>query len=398
MNPMIMLTRDAEIAKHILQKNHKNYHKSELQSKYLSRYVGHGLLTSNGDYWLRQRRLIQPAFHRKKIQNLLGIVSDTIDKQVQQITAGKTIDMYPLMNDLAFDVVGRSLFNYQTDAKTLKRLQAIIEELQLFLVKEIRMPYKRGWYKISGKMAYHMKLVAESRKILSDFIEERRASEESHDDLLDMLLNATYEDGSTMDNQTLIDEILILFVAGHETTANALTFTFHLLAKHPEIQDKVVKEVMSLDENLDSLARIDQLKYTKQCIEESMRLYPPAWITDRVALDDDSFGDYTIKKGTLLGVSFYELHRHPKYFKDPLQFRPERFSEENKKETAGYYFPFGAGPRLCIGNGFALFEMMLSVEAVVRKFTLSTTQTEIETNPLVTLKPVGVTARFEPRT
>jgi len=394
-----MLTRDAEIAKHILRKNHRNYNKSKIQTKFLSKYVGKGLLTASGEYWLKQRRLIQPAFHREKLQKLVSIMEGEIDKQLQTIQEDKKVDLYPIMNELAFHVVAKSLFNYATDDTTMYRLQEIIEKLQDFIIREIRQPHKKWWYKVSGLVAKHMALVQESRDIINKVIDERRLSDEDHDDLLDMLLKAKYEeDGTSMTNEQLIDEILIFFVAGHETTANALTFTFHLIAKNPETLKKAVAEVDAIDTALPPMEKLAKLSYVKTCVEEAMRLYPPAWITDRVAIEDDSFAGLNIEKGTMIGISFYELHRNEKYWKNPDDFVPERFSEENRKETAGHYFPFGAGPRMCIGNGFALYEMMLSVYAMLKKYHIETDQKTVKIAPLITLKPIGVTLKFTKRT
>ncbi len=394
-----MLTRDAEIILYLLRKNHRNYKKSKIQTKFLSKYVGKGLLTSSGDYWLKQRRLIQPAFHREKLQKLVAIMESTIDTQLQNLPEEEKIDSYPIMNELAFHVVAKSLFNYSSDENTMHRLQEIIETLQGFIIREIRQPHKQWWYKASGLVKKHLTLVKESRDIINTVIDERRNSDKEHDDLLDMLLKAKYEDdGTSMTNEQLIDEILIFFVAGHETTANALTFTFHLIAKNPEVYKKVLAEIDAIDDDISPMEKIAKLNYVKNCVEESMRLYPPAWITDRVALEDDSFGGYHIEKGTMIGISFYELHRNAKYWKNPNDFIPERFSDEHRKETAGYYFPFGAGPRMCIGNSFALYEMMLSVYQMLKKYTIATDSKKVEVSPLITLKPIDLTLTFTKRT
>ena len=390
----IVLTRDAKIAREILQKKHKHFEKSKLQTKNLSKYIGYGLLTSTGSYWLQQRRLIQPAFHKEKINALLRIISGTIEEQVSKFETDRYIPLYPQMNTLAFEIIAKSLFNFSADKQTLERLQFIIEKLQRFIVKEIREPHKKLFYHLSGKIKEHMKLVYESRAIINTIIENRRQSDEFQDDLLDMLLSSEYEDGTKMTNDQLIDEILILFVAGHETTANALTFTLHLLANHPKVLEKAESEVknFSIDDlNFKSFAH---LQYTKQCIEESMRLYPPAWITDRVALQDEQVGDFYFQKGTMIGVSIYEMHRYEAYWKNPQQYQPERFSEANKKEISPYYMPFGAGPRLCIGNNFAMFEMQLVVNAILSRYTMEAKTLSIEVNPLITLKPVGVELKF----
>ncbi len=394
----IVLTRDAVLTKHMLQKNHKVYHKSKIQTTYLSKYVGYGLLTSSGEYWLKQRRLIQPAFHKEKIQNLVAIINKAVIEQVNKINSEGFVELYPIMNELAFEVVAKSLFNFSAEKDTLKRLQFIIEKLQLFIVKELRMPYKKLWYTLTGEIKYHMKLVKESRSIINAIIEQRRRSEEEHDDLLDMLLSAKYEDGTHMSNNQLIDEILILFVAGHETTANALTFTLKLLAQNKNILKQVETEVVKAnDKNLSPLQELSQLDYTKCCIEESLRLYPPAWITDRVNIEDDSINDYVFKKGTIIGTSIYELHRNSSYWDHPELFNPSRFFEENRKDIMPYYMPFGAGPRLCIGNNFAMYEMILTVNAILKKFHITTDDKPIKVNPLITLKPVDVNIKFSLR-
>ena len=394
----VMLTRNATLSKQILQKQHKIYHKSKIQTKFLSKYIGYGLLTSSGNYWLKQRRLIQPGFHKEKIKNLVSIINNTIREQVDKIETDTYVDLYPIMHELAFEVVAKSLFNYSAEKKTLRRLQAIIEQLQQFIVKEIRQPHKKLWYVLKGDIRYHMKLVKESRSIINAVIENRKQSKESHDDILDMLLNAKYEDGLSMTNNQLIDEILILFVAGHETTANALTFTLKLLAQNQDTLKKIRAEVDIVESTNSSLLdTILKLKFTRSCIDESLRLYPPAWITDRVAVEDNQLGDYFLKKGTIIGISIYELHRSVSYWKNPDDFIPERFIEDNQRHKSGYYLPFGAGPRLCIGNDFAIFEMILVINEIIKKFDISTNNNVIKVNPLITLKPVGLQLKFTPR-
>ena len=307
-------------------------------------------------------------------------------------------DLYPIMNELAFEVVAKSLFDFSADKHTLKRLQFIIEKLQLFIVRELRMPYKKIWYALKGDIRYHMSLVKESRDIISAIITKRRDSKDKHDDLLDMLLHAQYEDGTSMNDTQLIDEILILFVAGHETTANALTFTLKLLAQESQALKKVQAEVDQVTkQEVEPLQEITALNYTKCCIEESLRLYPPAWITDRVNTEDDALGDYYLKKGTIVGASIYELHRNKKYWEQPNTFSAERFLEENRKKVLPYFMPFGAGPRLCIGNNFAMYEMILTVSTILKRFDIETDDGQIEVNPLITLKPVGIKLKFSER-
>lgn len=394
----IIFTRDGGFAKHMLQKQHKKYAKSDLQTKDLAKYIGEGLLTSNGEKWLRQRRLIQPAFHKKKLESLIDIIKEVIQEESDKITSNKGIDIFPLMSDLAFNVVAKSLFSYTDTGNTISRLQYITETAQKSLIKEIRQPYKRWWFYLSGKIKNTNKLTKEARDILNTIIEERKKSVKEYHDLLDMLLAARYEDGSMMDNEQLIDEILILFVAGHETTSNALTFTLMLLAMHPEIQERVYAEVSDNKETVSPINEIAEYTYTKQCIEEAMRLYPPVYFSDRVAIEEDEYNNLKLKKGNTILISFFEIHRHKDFWRSPDQFNPDRFGVDvDKKEYSDHYFPFGAGPRMCIGNNFAMYEMILAISNIIKKYKIGTSLKAIEIQPLITLKPKNAVLQFTSR-
>ncbi len=394
----VIFTREAGLVRHILQKQHRKYEKSSLQTKDLARYIGEGLLTASGKKWLKQRRLIQPAFHKKKLEILIHTIQEVIREEILRIEPNKAINTLPLMSDLAFKVVAKSLFSYVGTGDTISRLQYITEAAQETLIKEIRQPYKKFWFYLSGQVRSTLKLTDEARDILNTIIEDRRASDTEHHDLLDMLLAARYDDGSAMGNEQLIDEIFILFTAGHETTSNALTFTMMLLAHHPEIQEKVFQEVSEQIDDLSPIEQISKYQYTKQCIEEAMRLYPPAFLSDRVAIDDDQYNGTTLKKGTTILISFYEIHRHKDFWNDPLVYNPDRFDPAvDKKEYADWYFPFGAGPRMCIGNNFAMYEMILAISDIVRKYKITTALKTIPIKPLVTLRPDNALLSFAPR-
>ncbi len=392
-----VLTRNQKLTTHILQKQQKKYYKSKLQTEDLAKYMGDGLLTSNGSYWKKQRRLIQPAFHKKKLNTLIDTIKSTIDQELKNTTTGVFTDVYPQMSSMAFQVVARSLFNTSIDNE-MSRLQYITEAAQKMLIQELRQPYKKWWFYFSGKIQKHIKLTGEARTILNTIIQDRKVSEASYDDLLDMLLSTRYDDGSAMSNKQLIDEILILFTAGHETTANALAFTLALLAREPAIQEKVYQEAVKVaTADLTSLEELNELSYTRQCIEEAMRLYPPAYITDRVSVKDDEFDGIKLKKGTLVLISFYELHRHKDFWQNPEQFDPDRFDVAKRKTYSDWYFPFGAGPRMCIGNNFAMYEMILAVSKTIAKYKISTNQDEIAIKPLITMRPDNIQLKFEVR-
>ncbi len=401
----VIFSRNPEFALYALQKNQRNYTKSKIQTKDLSKYVGKGLLTSEGELWKKQRRLIQPAFHKKQLEQLLDTVLEAIQIEIQHITPHAPIDIFPILNDLAFQTVVKALFRTEIDVKVIKRLQYITEAAQQMLVKELRQPFKALYFKYGGPIQKHIDLTIEAREILKGLVDARRASGTKQNDLLDMLLDARYEDGTAMEEAQLLDEILILFVAGHETTSNSLTFTLQLLAKHPDIQERVYEECAgvyaeqsrSTKANTDSLLPyIKHCVYTKQVIEESMRLYPPAYFIDRVNIEEDVFDDVTIPKGSNLLFSVIEIHKHNDFWENPHTFNPDRFADNaGMKHKA--YFPFGAGPRMCIGNNFAMYEMVLAVTEIIQQYKIKPKETPIEIKPLITLKPQNAVLEFIPR-
>ncbi|ADV49365.1 Unspecific monooxygenase [Cellulophaga algicola DSM 14237] len=394
----LAFTRDPKLIKHILQKQHRKYQKSTLQTKDLAKYIGHGILTSNGEHWRTHRRMVQPAFHKKKLRNLMGTIREAILLEIDGLSTSNTIDVYPIMSNLAFQVVAKSLFSSDDIQKEMSELQYITETNQRMLIKEMRQPYLNWWFQLSGKIKKHLNLAKDGQAILHQLIEERRNSEIEKDDLLDMLLQARYEDGTAMAKEQLIDEVLILFTAGHETTANALSFLVFLLAKHPDIQEKAYQEVKNISlEGDDVLTQILELKYIQQCVEEAMRLYPPAYIIDRVSIEDDEFEGLQIPKDSLVLMSIYELHRNEDFWEKPNEFNPERFDASRKKEYQEYYYPFGAGPRMCVGNNFAMYEMVIAVTELLQKYKMTTPLKAVTVNPLISLKPVDVLINFRNR-
>ncbi len=392
----VIFTRDAEFAEYVLVKNQKNYTKSKIQTKDLVKYVGRGLLTSEGEHWKKQRKLIQPAFHKSQLQNLLASVQSAILSEYKKIEISKSGNVFPLFNDLAFQTVVKSLFSSAANQDQINRLQYITESTQKMLVRELRQPYLIWWFNISGTIKKYTELTQEARQILKTMVNDRRASEDKFDDLLDMLLDARYEDGNFMDEEQLIDEILILFTAGHETTSNALTFTCQLLAKNPEWQERIYEEILAQGDSGDLMKVVTTSKVCQQVLEESMRLYPPAYFIDRVNIEPDTFnGMHFIKDSSLL-FSVHEMHRHPDLWESPDAFKPERF-EEGSRKFSSFYFPFGAGPRKCIGNNFAMFEMIIAITELVKRYKIHPEFDEIGITPLITLKPKNAFLRFEKR-
>lgn len=390
----VVFSRDPNLAKYILQSNQKDYEKSPIQTEDMAKYIGHGLLTSNGEQWQKQRKLIQPAFHKNNLKKLLQAVQEALSAEIDRISVEEQIDIFPIFNDLAFQTVVKALFSSAIGKTEIVRLQHITETIQKMLVSELRQPYLHWWFRISGKVQKHLDLTQEARTILKTVIANRKQGKRQGD-LLDLLLDARYDDGEAMTEEQLVDEILVLFAAGHETASNALTFATELLARQPKMQEKIYEEVKRLRaETSDLMDFVTKAEYTNRVINETMRLYPPAYFIDRISIGEDQFEGKNIPKETSILLSVYEIHRHKGFWKAPHTFNPDRFKENLRPEA---YFPFGAGPRKCIGNNFAMFEMVLTIAELISRFKIQPTKEKIEILPLITLKPKNAVLRFVER-
>ena len=401
-----VVTRDPALAQHILQKNHRRYVKSDLTHGLL-RYLGRGLLTNEGADWLRQRRLIQPGFHRQRLAGLTRLMRAVADEWVAELDAQTAqgqevvLDVHPAATRVAFGIVARSVFGNSLGAEQLQQLSDWLTAIQAFYVSTIRQPYLRPWHWVRGRYDHHDELARRLRQLISGAVARHRAASAAAppgtpapDDLLQMLLEARYEDdGAAMSEPQLLDELNILLVAGHETSANALTWACYLLARHPKAQAQLVAEI---ERELPGgqppeFGDLPRLPYALQVVQETLRLYPPAWVLDRVATEADEFQGQAIAPGTLFSIYLYGLHHHPALWPAPETFRPERFAPAAAPAPPAYgYLPFGGGPRLCVGNQFALTELQLVVIQLVRRYRLTLTSEAVPTlNPLVTLRPAG---------
>ena len=374
-----VLTIDPEAVKHILQKHHRAYEKSDIVADILAKYLGKGLLTNTGEGWLKQRRLIQPGFHRKRIESLQSLmkieVDDCMTKWMIKSLEGTAIDAYHEMNQLTFRIIAKTLFSDSIKEHDLSQLSDLISTLQSYIIREVRQPHKRWWFHLSGTMARHIQLAQGAREMIRKIIAERKTAPQMPDDLLTMLLETKYEDtGLGMEIDQLIDECLILFVAGHETSANALSWMIYLLGQHPEEYNR-----------LQNATEAEQAKLIRNVIDESMRLYPPAWVVDRISLVDDEVLDFKLPKGTVWIIYIRGMHRHPDYWDQPDLFIPDRWNNPQLNKEA--YLPFGAGPRLCIGEHFAMMEMQLILTTIVNQWNLNLISKNVEEKPLVTLRP-----------
>ena len=392
----IIMSREPKIAQHILQKGNKKYQKSELQTESLGKYVGLGLLTANGDYWLRQRRLIQPGFHKAKLASLVEIMDKEIkifmSELESRVKKDPTIDVNTAMMELTLRVVSKSLFSTSIDNDRILDIGLAINGLQQHIIKEVRLPWLNWYRNLTGSTRSAKKIAQNTRMMLQEVIDSRKADTSTeYNDLLDMLLNSKYEDnGESMNSTQVLDEAIILYVAGYETTANTLAWALHALREYPAIAAKLETEVSEVAEPF-SMEQLMVPDYNSQVIEETMRKYPAAWILDRVALEDDEIDGVEIKKGDLVGLYVFGSHRNPNTWKDPDNFDPDRFNPARKKEIESYaFYPFGGGPRMCIGYHFAMIEMKIALIEFFKRFKLpERSGHEPDYLPLITLKPAS---------
>ena len=385
----VIVTADPIIMRHVLQKNHKNYEKSEIQTDLLAQYIGYGLLTNSGKNWFKQRRLIQPGFHKERIKSLVTLIQEGVDKQLADLESkrGEVIDFYPVTMDIAFKIMGNAMFSESASNDELDKIEDIILKLQQFVVKRARQPFMYPIYWLNGKLKEHKKLALDIENIVLKIIRDRKKLDTQPDDLLGMLINTRYEDtGEPMVEEQMLWETNILFVAGHETTANALSWMLYLLAKHPEVVAELKEEIKtSLEDGALDFDILMKMPLLNAVIMETLRIYPPAWIMDRVALEDDEAGGFKISKGMMILPLVYHAHFREQDWVNPQQFNPQRFVD---KKAHSAYFPFGAGPRMCIGNNFAMLEMQVFLVQFLRRYNVALSdETKVKIKPLITLKP-----------
>jgi cytochrome P450 len=366
----LVISRDPAFFRHVLVTNNKNYKKGS-SSKMLNPVLGNGLVTSEGDFWLRQRRLVQPAFHRERLQELfvtMGQITADFLHEMEAHRGNKAVDIDAKMMGLTSDIALRTLFGNISSEDKMQIFHQV-NRTQRYLVTRVRRPYRIPLMFVNGERNRFKTDLAYFNKLVYEFINQRHGMKEKPNDLLQLLLDSLDEEtGAQMNDQQIRDEAITMFAAGHETSATALSWLLLELAKQPGIVAKIRAEA-ELFETVPTFDQLLKLPYTRQVIEEGMRLFPPAWTMTREALEDDEVEGKPIPKGISVFMSIYELHRNPNIWENPLVFNPENFSPENVKNRAKFnYLPFGAGPRLCIGLQFAMMEMQLVLAALVKRF------------------------------
>jgi len=387
-----IVTTNPAVIQHVLKTNAENYQKSEIQVKRMGHFLGKGLLTTHGEPWRTQRRLIQKGFDRKQLDALSSIMQDSLAESLRdfdrQIRVGP-VDIYPHLMKMTFAMVARSLFGARLKDEDIDLVSHTICTVQEFIVRQTIQPYLNPWFAASGELRKHEEMRVRADSVLMAYIKQRRHQEPGHD-LLQTLMDARYSDGQGMSDELVLSESMQLLVAGHETSSNGLSWLLYLLSSHPECLERVRQEFDSVlgDAPL-SHADVPKFEFTTQVIQEALRLYPPFWMIDREAVADDHVDGIDIPRGSTVIVYVYGAHHAPRYWERPESFEPERFIKTNEKlRTPFTYLPFGGGPRVCIGNQYAMLQILMILSDLLRKYDSQLTPGQtIEARPMVILRP-----------
>lgn len=387
-NKKVYFINHPDYVKQVLQTDHKNYHKSP-GYRPLRRLGGMGIFTSDGEQWLHQRKLYQPALTHTAIESYADIVirqtNDMMDQWAKKTQSGQPVNISRAMMGVTLGILSESLFSYKIKHDS-KIYEALTYALQWINRRIMKAPF--NWpakFPTSGNRRF-FKAVKSLDEVVYGAIEQKQ-SKGMNNDLLSRFMNpeGTIE---PLKAKALRDEVMTIFIAGHETSANVLMWTFYEIARHPEIQQKIKKEIQTLGRDELSFQDLHNLKDTTQVIEEAMRLYPPVWHLGRMNLKATQIGGYDIPAKSHIRMSPLVMHRSADYFKHPDQFNPDRFQDNDKSPINPFlYIPFGAGPRLCAGRNFAMMEMVLIVAKVMAKYEFDVPEEIHKLAPLMTLRP-----------
>ncbi|WP_164001597.1 cytochrome P450 [Pyxidicoccus caerfyrddinensis] len=399
----VTLLAHPDLVRHVLQDNARNYNKQTRGFAVIRELLGQGLLTSEGDFWLRQRRLAQPAFHRQRLAGFASTMVDATEDLARalepRIASGQPFDVAEDLTHLTLRIAGLTLFGTEVGGESravgdaLGRVQTFANSRLTQLIplpRALPLPSHRRFEKDAGTLD----------RVVRAIVERRRREGGEHHDLLQMLMDARDEDtGERMSDTQLRDEVMTLLLAGHETTASALAWTVMLLSQNPDVRRNLEAELSrELSGRTPTVEDVPKLALTRRVVDESLRLYPPAWIFSRAAIQDDVVGGFRVPKGSYVLIVPWVLHRHPKLWDNPDAFDPDRFLPERERERPRFtFFPFGGGPRQCIGNQFALMELVLVLATLLQRVRLDLAPGHpLAPAPAITLRPrpgVWVTAR-----
>lgn len=389
------LVNHPDAIQYVLRKNFQNYTKDNYDYRVLKPVLGEGLLTANGEYWRHQRRLIQPAFHPRMIEGFSSKAThatlEMLARWEMDFVGGGPFDVADEMSRLALNIIGEVLFGTELHVEA-ERVTSSFQFLNADVSRRLTNPFAPPLWVLTPRNLRFKRARTELDRVVYGIIDNRHQNGPAEGDLLDLLLAAREQgdSGTGMSDRQLRDEVMTFMLAGHETTATAMTWLWYLLSEHPEVASRMRRELDEvLGDRLPEAGDLPNLVYLDQVIQETLRLYPPVWITSRKALEDDDLGGYPVRAGTVVLLCQYAMHRHPNFWEDPERFDPERFSPQRSRGRHPFaYFPFGGGPRLCIGNHLAMMEIKLIVATIAQRYRLELVPGHpVEAEPLITLRP-----------
>jgi len=391
-----MLISHPEGVRHILQERHTVYTKQNQDYKMLARVLGQGLVTSDGALWKQQRRLIQPAFHKEKIRGFAALMGREAEASTERLSAaahaGQVVDIVAEAKRTALDIVVQALIGVDAGSDSDRFGETFSRLNELITAQFTSVLGRLPWLPTKGNRTLRSAKL-EMDRMVESIIARRRAAGIEGNDLLGMLLASRDEDtGKGMSDEQLRDEVTTLIAAGHETTAMTLGWTIYLLGRHPEIARQVADEARSvLGGRTAGYDDLEKLELTRRVIEESLRIYPPAWAVSRTPSEEDEIGGFRVPKRSLVFLSQWVTHRHPEFWPDPERFDPDRFTPEASATRPRFaHFPFLMGPRMCIGFAFAAMEARIVLATWLSRLRLPLADDRVvEPDPLVTIQPKG---------
>lgn len=400
---MLMLNSPRQM-QHIFVDNVQNYRKGGAMWDAIRALLGNGLVVSEGSFWLRQRRMMQPQFHRQRIAALSDLMVSAMKEALdtwESSASGQDFNMAQAFNQLTMKVVARTLFGTGLDKEEMEKVSDSLAYAVDYILKAIAFNSLPSWMPTPGRKKYQ-EAIKQIDETVYGIIASSRANRGEANHLLAMLLDMVDDEtGEGMTDKQLHDEVTTLFLAGYETTSVALSWAFDFLSQHPEMMRKLQVEVdLVLGDRLPTMADLHQMPYSRMILQETLRIRPPAWQVMRTAVEDDEIDGYPIKAGTNIVALMYMCHFHPEEWSDPETFDPERFSPERSESRHKLaWMPFGAGQRLCIGKDFAMMEGQLALAMVAQRYQITkTSERPAEQQLAATLRPKGgVVVKLEKR-
>lgn len=392
-NSRAYLLAHPSYAEHVLSTHQELYPKHDIVNKPLNLMMGESILTAEGDSWLKNRRLMQPAFHMKQLASLVDVMvscTESFIKEWENKSDGEVIDIAEETLKLTLKIAGQTLFSKDISDEDSVLGKAFRTGYEFINYKVNNLWTEPLWVPTSRNMRFK-KAKKTLDDLILDIISYRRQNPSERNDLLSMLMSARDEEtGEGMSDKQLQNEAITLLVAGHETAASSLAWTWYLLAEHSDIAEKLQEELGTvLNGSNPSFEKLPQLEYTRRIFDETLRLYPPAWGMVRTPKQDDEINGYLIQKNSIVTVGAFMIHRHPEFWKNPLEFNPDNFLPDKVHQRPKFaYFPFGGGKRICIGQNFALMEATIIIALISQRFKLELLPNQnIEIDPTFTLRP-----------